>query len=248
LSNVYKKKPWIRGLVETLTAVKLLRQSSIETRNRQALILLDSVVEIGFKNFLIYEKEIKLEKNNALLQYRDKLHAAVKDKTTGLFEESQWTDKSVWKLISFYYEARCDLYHEIAEKTLSDSNINDFYDLVSFVLEKLFAVPIKELVLEPSEVLTSQRALINLSKLRKPIDFFVVAVANSHAQSPKDLKLALKKLGSRREFGASMIASYVFGESYGHLFHKNEETGWIELTESGLIHYRKLENLVRSSD
>jgi hypothetical protein len=246
LSEAYKQKPWIRGLVETLTAVKLLRQSSIETRNRQVLILLDSVVEIGFKNFLIYEKDIKLEKNNPLLKYRDKLHAAVKEKTTGLFEEAQWTDENVWKLVGFYYEARCDLYREIAEKTLSDSSINGFYDLVSFVLAKLFAIRTRELVLEPSLVLTTTRTLINVSKLRKPIDLFVVGVANSHSKDAKDVKAALKRLGSRRKFGASKIGTYLFGKSYGHLFHRNQETGWIELSESGLIHYRKLEGAITS--
>jgi len=238
-------KPWIRGLVETLTAVKLLRQSLIETKNRQALILLDSALEIGFKNFLIYEKEVKLEKSNPILQHRDKLHKAVADKTRGLFNEKPWTDDEVWKLINFYYEARCDLYHEVAEKTLSDSSINDFYELVSFVLDKLFAIRTKELVLEPIKVLPVEgRQPINLSKLKKPIDLFVVAVAHSRSKSAKDVKLALRKLGSKRSFGASKIHSYLFGKSYGHFFLINEDSV-IELTDRGKIHYKKLAKLIQ---
>ena len=86
LTQVYRDKPWIRGLVETLTAVKLLRRSSIETRNRQALILLDSVLEIGFKNFLNYEKKLKLDKGSAIFKFRDSLHKVVKKNTKGLFD------------------------------------------------------------------------------------------------------------------------------------------------------------------
>ena len=115
MAEVYKQKPWIRGLVDALTAVKLLRCTSIETKNRQALILLDSVLEIGFKNYLIFEKQIKLEKTNPVLQFRDKLHKLVKEKTSGLFEIKPWTDNQVWQLIDFYYEARCNLIMSVGQ-------------------------------------------------------------------------------------------------------------------------------------
>jgi hypothetical protein len=246
MSTVYKQKPWARGLVETLTAVKLLRQSSIETKNRLALILLDSTLEIGFKNFLSYEKEIKLEKDNAILKYREKLHKAVAEKTTGLFNHDDWTDEKVWKLIGFYYEARCDLYHEIAEKTLSDSSINDFYDLVVFVLNKLFTLDCNELVLSPTQVLPIEdRPLINLKKLTKPIDLIVVAVAHSQCRRPKDVTLALGKLGSKKKLAASQIATYL--NNYGHLFHVNTDTGVIELSDRGQLHYRDVAKSIQPS-
>lgn len=246
MAEVYRQKPWARGLVETLTAVKLLRRSSIETKNRQALILLDSALEIGFKNFLKYEREIPLEKDNALLQYRDKLHKAVADKSQGLFTEGEHTDEKVWKLIGFYYEARCDLYHEIAEKSLSDSDINNFYELVTFVLDKLFVIHSKDLALDPTQVLPIEdRPLVNLSKLRKPIDLIVVAVAHSKSRKPKDVKLALSKLGSKSHLSASKIATYL--NNYGHLFHCNADTGVVELSDRGQIHYREIAKLIQSS-
>lgn len=244
LDEVYKQKPWIRGLVETLTAVKLLRRSSIETKNRQALILLDSALEIGFKNFLTYEKDIKLEKDNPILLYRDKLHKAVADKTEKLFNEEPWTDEKVWKLIGFYYEARCDLYHEMAEKTLSDSSIDDFYELVCFVLDRLFAIRTKHLVVEPTEVLpVEQRPPVNVKKLKKPIDLIVVAVAHSQSGSGKDLKVALKRLGSRKNLDASKIGTYL--SRYAHLFHRDEETYVIKLSDSGKIHYQRMSKLLQ---
>jgi hypothetical protein len=246
MAEVYRQKPWARGLVETLTAVKLLRHSSIETKNRQALILLDSALEIGFKNFLIYEKEIKLEKDNPVLQYRDKLHKVVAEKTEGLFGEGDWSDQKVWKLIGFYYEARCDLYHEIAEKTLSDSSINDFYDLVAFVLDKLFAIYCKDLVPAPLQVLPIEdRPLVNLKKLRKPIELIIVAVAHSKSRRPRDVKVALGKLGSKRRLTASQIATYL--NNYSDLFDRDVGTGLIELSDQGLIRYRDLAEVIQSS-
>jgi len=244
LTQIYEVKPWVRGLVETLTAVKLLRESLIESKNRLALILLDSALEIGFKNFLIYEKEVTLEKNNPILTYRHKLHKAVAEKTMGMFNVEPWDDDKVWKLVNFYYEARCDLYHETAEKTLFDSSIGDLFSLVSFVLDRLFSIQTKDLSLDSRQVFPIERkSLVNLSRLKKPIDLFVVAVAHSQSKSPKDLKVALKKLGSRKSYSASIIATYLF--SYRHLFHRNEDTGVIELTHLGQIHYEKLSKLIK---
>lgn len=245
MAAVYKQKPWTRGLIDTLTAAALLRHSLIETKNRQALILLDSALEIGFKNFLIYEKQIPLQKENPLLEYREKLNKAVQEKTQGLFDQTPWTDEQVWRLIGFYYEARCDLYHETAEKTLSDSSINDFYDLTGFVLDRLFAINSKELIVDSSDLFPKgEGRLIDLRRLRKPIDLFVVAVAHSKSNSAKELKVVLKKLGSRRSFTSSRIGTYLFGKTYSHLFNIDEKTNTIELSESGRIHYKELEKLL----
>ncbi|MEM0478048.1 MAG: hypothetical protein QXH32_02140 [Candidatus Caldarchaeum sp.] len=62
IEEVYNEKPWTRGLVEALKGVKIIRNSKLETRNRLALILLDSILEIAFKHFLIYERNIELDK------------------------------------------------------------------------------------------------------------------------------------------------------------------------------------------
>ena len=246
MTEVYEEKPWIRGLVETLTAVKLLRESLIESKNRLALILLDSALEIGFKNFLIYERGVPLEKTNPILKYRDNLHKEIAKKTRGMFNLKPWDDGKVWKKINFYYEARCDLYHETAEKTLSDSSIGTLFELVSFVLDRLFSIRTKELSLDSRQVFPAERKpLVNLSMLRKPIDLFVVAVAHSQSRSPKGLKVALEKLGSRKSYSASTIGSYLSNKSYRHLFHLNEDTGVMELTSPGEIHYQKLLKLVK---
>jgi hypothetical protein len=206
---------------------------------------LDSVLEIGFKNYLIFEKQIKLEKTNAVLQFRDKLHKLVKEKTSGLFEVNPWTDNQVWKLIDFYYEARCDLYHEIAEKTLSDSSINDFQELVGFVLDRLFVIQTADLVKEYTEILpVAFSKPVDIHKLKKPIDLFIVAVAHSKSKTPKEIVVVLTKLGARKSFDASKVGSYL--ANYGHLFHTNPETGIIELSESGRIHYQKLEKIIAS--
>ena len=219
----------------------------METRNRIALILLDSTLEIGFKNYLIHEKGILLDETNPILLYRDKLHKAVSDKTQGVFNNKRWTGKEVWRLVNFYYGARCELYHEQADKTLTDSSISNFYDLVSFILDKLLCVDSASLTPDYRKILVSGfRLPANLSKLKKPIDFFVVAVAESQSKTAKDVKATLMKLGAKKQFDASDIHTYLFGKTYRHLFHINGETGIIEVTDQGKIRYDRLLRTIRA--
>jgi len=53
------EKPWLKGIAETLSAAKLVMNSGLATRNRHALILLDSALEVSFKEFLLYVVGIK---------------------------------------------------------------------------------------------------------------------------------------------------------------------------------------------
>ena len=44
--------PWLNGILDGINASNLIRASTIEHKNRFAFILLDSTLEITFKNFL----------------------------------------------------------------------------------------------------------------------------------------------------------------------------------------------------
>jgi hypothetical protein len=54
--KVAKRKPWTKGLYEGVIAAELIaKQRRLEQKNRIALIVLDSTLEIAFKEYLVYE-------------------------------------------------------------------------------------------------------------------------------------------------------------------------------------------------
>src|SRR5437773_11241478 len=56
-----KTKPWLDGIVDTLVAARLLRDSTIPHRNRLAVILLDSAFETTCRAYLRNEARIQLD-------------------------------------------------------------------------------------------------------------------------------------------------------------------------------------------
>ncbi|MEM0461827.1 MAG: hypothetical protein QXH32_02145 [Candidatus Caldarchaeum sp.] len=150
-------------------------------------------------------------------------------------------DEDIWKKIDFYYEARCDLYHEQADKTLTDSQIDDFMQLVFSVLDKLFNINSMQLVQDWKDLMPIEfHKRIDINKLKKRKDLVVVAVAISPCKGAKDIVEVLKRLGYRKQFKVKDIYHYVFGKSYKHLYYVNPQTGIIELSERGKMHFEKL--------
>ena len=226
---VKKMKPWIIGLIDNLTAVKLLRQTNIESKNGLSLILLDSALEIGFKKYLTYEKKITLDK--PVLEHRERLHRVIKKHTN--------FDSDTWDGINFYYDARCDLYHERSEKTLTDSHQDTFFHLVEKVFNQMFNIDSLSLISKLESILPRIKP-ININKLKKPIDFFVIAILNSDSQSPLDIRNALEKIGCKKKFSASYIGTYL--DRYSHLFYRDKNI--IRLSDSGKIRYEEIKTLL----
>jgi hypothetical protein len=57
---IITQKPWVVGLLDSIIAADLIFKSSLEQKNRICLIILDSIVEIGYKEYLVNEKNIGL--------------------------------------------------------------------------------------------------------------------------------------------------------------------------------------------
>jgi len=125
--DLIKEKPWTRGLLENILAVDAILKTSFENKNRYALILLDSCLEIGFKEFIVNVKKIPLPPEKK--KFREILHKQVKKNTT--------ISVTIWDKIEHYYRLRCDLYHEKATPTLTNEDILDYRELVCGILEKL---------------------------------------------------------------------------------------------------------------
>jgi hypothetical protein len=125
--DVIHRSPWARGLLENIIAVDTLLKAKLYNKNRFALILLDSCLEIAFKDYVVRVKKIKLGKHSE--RYREQLHKIVRKQKIVLDEH--------WQKIEYYYDLRCKLYHEDAAPTITDPDIIEFRDLVCDILTKL---------------------------------------------------------------------------------------------------------------
>ncbi len=120
-----REQPWTRALVENVYAADLILGKKLENKNRFGLLLLDSCLEIAFRDYLIRIKNVSVTKEQ--LSNRKTLVAMMK-KNAPAFEED------IWKSLDFYYDLRCTLYHELASPEPTDTDIDHFRDLVSTML------------------------------------------------------------------------------------------------------------------
>jgi len=132
-----KASPWVRGVVDTLVGASIIRKSGIPTKNRLAVILIDTAFETGCRAFLKHTARIKLDQNHS---HRENLVKAVRAKLSGI-------EDTVWDSIDYYYtEIRCDFYHQSAGKTLADTDVLDYLETVEFVIDHAFDIKIADLV------------------------------------------------------------------------------------------------------
>jgi hypothetical protein len=103
----------------------------LEHKNRFALILLDSCLEIAFRDYLAHVKNIKFDRKQFT-------RAALID---AMKKNSQIPD-DMWKSIDYFYELRCSLIHELATPEIIESDIEDFREIVSTVLFALHGLAV----------------------------------------------------------------------------------------------------------
>ena len=129
--EIVKDKPWTKGLYETIIAIDLIFKQRLEQKNRICLILLDSTLEIAFKEFLV---------NDSGKTYRDQELLRLFNNRSLVHDEIKKYTKlgNLWKKIEHYYRLRCKLLHERATVGIDDSQIEDFREVVQTVLNKLF--------------------------------------------------------------------------------------------------------------
>ncbi|MBU2617546.1 MAG: ATP-binding protein [Euryarchaeota archaeon] len=126
------EKPWTRGLYESVIAVDLIFKQKLEQKNRICLILLDSTLEIAFKEFLVNGsgQTYNDTKLLSLFNNRQSVHDEIKNHVS--------LSNEVWKKIRYYYQLRCKLVHERATVGITDEQIEDFREIVQKILKKLF--------------------------------------------------------------------------------------------------------------
>jgi len=133
-----QKKPWTIGLYESIIAVDWILKQKLEQRNRIALILLDSTLEIAFKEYLVNESggAYSDSRLQSIFADRTQVHNEVKNVVK--------IPNDIWKKINHYYQIRCQLIHRRASVAIGDNEIYDFRLIVQNMLHKLFKLKFGE--------------------------------------------------------------------------------------------------------
>ncbi len=226
-----KPKPWINGLIDGISGSNLIRQSLIPHKNRFAYVILDSTLEIAYKNFIVNEKKIG-NFPSSKWKFRDEIEKLVKKHTN--------FDQEVWDEVNYFYKIRTGLYHEDSDKTVTDETVNNFQELVEFFIEKLFNVSCSELTpLTQSLISTSlkESSKIPINNIPQKINVIVVAVGESDSKTPEEIQNILKKKGFRGSINTATISTYL-NHTFSYLFHKENDT-W-RLSEEGMTRYDDL--------
>ena len=235
-----KLNPWLRGLIDGLDASNLIRLSTIPYRNRLALIILDSTLEMAFKNYIENVKKITNIPDEKW-KHRESIIKIVKDKIT--------FDDEIWQQIEYFYKLRIGLYHADASKTVPDETIANFQDLVEFVIGEFFSKKCSDLIAIPqnliplpsdeSQLLTidDTNAEIPINKIPEKINVIVTAVKESKSANSADINNVLKRRGFRGKISNNTITIYL-NHTFSYLFYKDFDI-W-KLSTEGEKRYEEL--------
>jgi hypothetical protein len=129
---IVAEKPWSAGLLESVIAADLISKFPFSQKNRIALIVLDSTVDIAYKEYLINEQGLGAAKFKAIIENRSDLQKEV-IKTLPI-------DANTLKKIEYYYKLRCDLNHVRATPNVTDQQVEDYKAIVEKLLQDMFGL------------------------------------------------------------------------------------------------------------
>ncbi len=134
-----KKAPYTTGLIEAMGLVEVVRKQKILTKNRAALILLDSNFEIALKEYIVSETTLFPP-----FEYTDKkITSLFKQRTSVINEVKRHVPQlttELLKKVNHYYGLRNKLIHERTTIPISDQQIDDYEETIQKVLRLLFKI------------------------------------------------------------------------------------------------------------
>lgn len=131
-SSIIKQKPWSAGLLDSVIAVDVISKYPLTQKNRIALIVLDSTIEIAYKEYLVNEIGMGAKSFKNIAENRADVQKEINRHLT--------LDPKMVKKIEHYYKLRCDLIHQRATPNISDSQIEDYREIVEYLLEAMFGL------------------------------------------------------------------------------------------------------------
>jgi hypothetical protein len=131
-----RKMPWTLGLIEAIGAVDIIRRQKLQTKNRIALILLDSNFEIALKEFVVHRTDlfpVKEFTDSRIEQlFRDR-PAVIQTVTKKIL-----IPKDLLDIAAYHYRQRNKLIHERASMTVTDADVQGYRSTIESILEILF--------------------------------------------------------------------------------------------------------------
>lgn len=138
--RVLDESPWTLGLVEAMAAVDVVRRQPLETKNRHALILLDSTFEIALKEFIVHRTDLFPPK-----QFGDKALIelfANRRNVIDAVNEKAHINPSLLQRAQHYYNLRNKLVHERATVDVLESDVRKYRQVVEQILQILFGIDV----------------------------------------------------------------------------------------------------------
>ena len=136
-----RDQPWTLGIVEAMAAVDIIRRQKLETKNRIALILLDSNFEIALKEFIVHNTNLfppsqyNATKIQQLFKNRSDVIAEVSKKVA--------IPSTILTKIRHYYDLRNKLIHERATVDITDTDVTNYRTTIEELLGVLFQLRLK---------------------------------------------------------------------------------------------------------
>lgn len=129
---LFRKKPWVRGLIEAVGMAEIIFRRRYQTKNRVALIVLDSTLEISLKEYLVHQKKKYYSDASIsdLFKSRDKVLKEIESLTN--------VSKRDLDLARHYANLRNKLIHERATVDIIDEDILTYKAVTDRIVAKLF--------------------------------------------------------------------------------------------------------------
>ena len=123
------RKPYIRGLYESIIAEEVIwRQKILTQRNRISWIILDSAVEIGCKEYLVNEV------SNGISDER--LKGLTREALENEVQTHVLKGDDIWRRFRYGYQIRNNFIHRKADVTVPDDDVEQFrHDVKRFLIQ-----------------------------------------------------------------------------------------------------------------
>jgi hypothetical protein len=134
------EQPWTLGLVEAMSAVELVTRQTYETKNRLALVILDSNFEIALKEFIVHRDDLFPAR-----EYTDGRIAGIFRSRTEVIKtvQAKLPTKIPDPLLAkakHYYQMRNKLIHERATLDVPDIDIVNYRKTIEKILAHLYGL------------------------------------------------------------------------------------------------------------